>query len=1446
MATPLYCVLDAIGGSRFMAELPPLGPPSSPPEPERSTPGPRSGARLRLPLLLAALAGTAATVGVLSLDRLAAETYGRLQPGLERQLGNELGQPVELGPYRGLTWLGLRLGPSRVQSLPSHPSGVEMGGIAVNLDPLASLRRRLPVLEVNLQGVQTNLRPNEEGSYWRLPDPDPETEPPRLVARVRLPQPARVILERGTSKAELALQGSVVLEPHLARASALLRLRPLAPGQASAGALQLRAGGNWRTNQWQGQLTSRDLGLQWWADLLGVDGELDGRVDGQLQLAWRDGEPSCQGDLRVRQLSWRPQPDQQALSLERPLLRCQGRDLSLASSTWRWGERSGQLGLQARWQSGEILLQQLQLSSGRSWLWARGALTPNPDLSGDWQLEPGDLPLPEGLEADLVGSALRGSLQLAGSWSQPLLSTRVNQARNPLLGPWQAQLRWRDQRLLLDRFASEHLSGQGSLPLALAGAEGLRAGLLDLRLQLQRFPLPRLSPLLGAELHGVADAEGTIRGPLSGLTPEFFLRLEQPGAGPLLVAETWEGNWFGDPAGGGRLRMTSRGEAPPGRLEARLDRRWVPVAVSLERNDGRLRLEGSPRAYNWTATDFPLVGLQLALGPTGEWRALRGGLSGAGVLELQPLAFLGRVELDQPALLGVPVRRVVLDGSYRDRRYQATGEITTEGGGELDLEWSGIWRGDYVARLSGRNLDDGLVRRMLEAWPRWRGEPGIDPGSAADLGSLMIDTMGGSIDDLLVALNRAHARLRQALVDQRERLTPAQRLEGVAARFDLEMELSGPRLADTRIDGSVEGHLWFPGQDRDQALTGEPLRLELNGPARLGSGSFGFSGVPISLLALFTPVPDELRGRVSSTGTYTLGAEPALALELVLDDATLGDTELALQRGSVQLEGNAIAVDLALRADGADSGIDLAGRVPLDPTDEGIELRATSRDDGLIFLSRLAQPTLVWQEGSADLQLLVRGSLERPIANGFLRIQNGQLTLLDQEVDDLQATLLFDFEQLLLQEFSARVGGEGTLSGSGSLGLFSPQVGAEGEPARLLLALEGLPYRSPRLATDIDGELVVGGSLTALRVGGALALANGSVNVQPGRLAGEEPGSQTVASVQELAEQSWDFQEPLVLLGPELDSRNGEDLRALVPNVSFLGFDGLRISLGEDFSVVVPQLADFKTSGSLRIDGPLSPDIEARGVVKLERGRLNLFTTNFVLDRNSPNVAVFTPSLGLIPFLDITLRTRVSDTITSGGVLSGSGSTSIAATSLAEQQSGLGSLNQLNLVQVFLSVSGPADRLADNISLRSTPALPEDRLLALIGGNSLAGLGGDSAGAALATVLGQTLLSPVLGTLGEAFGERLSFAIYPTFVNQEVGRGSNQRSGRVPPALVLATEVGVDVSEQFNFSVLAAPNRTDVPPQVNLTFRASDLVNLQGSLDTEGAWQTQLQVFFRF
>jgi hypothetical protein len=64
----------------------------------------------------------------------------------------------------------------------------------------------------------------------------------------------------------------------------------------------------------------------------------------------------------------------------------------------------------------------------------------------------------------------------------------------------------------------------------------------------------------------------------------------------------------------------------------------------------------------------------------------------------------------------------------------------------------------------------------------------------------------------------------------------------------------------------------------------------------------------------------------------------------------------------------------------------------------------------------------------------------------------------------------------------------------------------------------------------------------------------------------------------------------------------------------------------------------------------------------------------------------------------------------------------VAGPGAGAPENGFSSLRQLNLILVTIGVSGPADRLADSIRLSSNPPLPQERLVALIGGNSLAGL----------------------------------------------------------------------------------------------------------------------------
>ena len=117
-------------------------------------------------------------------------------------------------------------------------------------------------------------------------------------------------------------------------------------------------------------------------------------------------------------------------------------------------------------------------------------------------------------------------------------------------------------------------------------------------------------------------------------------------------------------------------------------------------------------------------------------------------------------------------------------------------------------------------------------------------------------------------------------------------------------------------------------------------------------------------------------------------------------------------------------------------------------------------------------------------------------------------------------------------------------------------------------------------------------------------------------------------------------------------------------------------------------------------------------------------------------------------------------------------------------------------------------------------------------------------GTALATVLGGTLLSPVLGGFSDLFGERLTASLYPAYLDPYTEDRDRSRSRRpMPSQLVLAAEVGVDLTERLNLSVLTAPNRSDIPAEAVLRYQATDTLELQALSIKKGAGKRKRGVF---
>ncbi|WP_038557265.1 translocation/assembly module TamB domain-containing protein [Synechococcus sp. KORDI-52] len=1461
------------------------------------------------------------TAGFIALDRAAERALVRFRPDLERALSAPLGHPLKIGPYKGLRPWGFAIGPTRVPPSTADRSELSLAGLDISLAPLASLRRLQPVVQLTLHNVRGQLEANQEGRYWTFGAPRGSGDLPRLGLQYRLADPALLRLGPQRKTLELRSQGSVLLgeaffsteselrwvdgqgsvrldgQGHWDRPSFRLRsrldrvaLQPLeaviAPSQdqKASGELQGDVQISWTGDSVNCRGGVRLTGLQLASvrsprfsigcqgDQLKLEpgtlrfGSFEALASGavvlnksfdlraevrssdvgparkdplqfRIQGPWEEPQWTVQGQLRLPE----------AIGFTTPLK---------LDGQWRtpW--------LQPEQQA--VLVDRLRLSAPGLRFGLAGTIGADLDLrSTELQIDPRFWSAVPSLQAGLGQTApITGAVDVSGALASPDLALQLGQAVNPLLERWSFQTRWstEDSALVLDRFTSPMLRAEARLPLKLEQGR-LQAGALQSGFELQPFELSRFTPLIGLPLDGRLAARGRLNGPLSALQPDITLMLDQPRVGVVQVPERWQGSLSGELGRGARLAMTAQQPAEPGTLVADLDADVWPKTVRLDRGEGQLRLDGlaqrgGQRRYRWRAADLDIDGLRFIVPPVNQPKLVAGRLTGEGSLAMAPLAIRGSAAIAGPSLAGVAMESLNLEGSLTDGRFLADAALTPLEG-SIRLKARGDLGGRMHSAIEAEGLDVTWLTFLARQLRGGDSSVGLASGTAKDLGTLVINTFGGSLDGQLRALAQSRRALAAYDLAHPSKGPELERLEG---RVNLSGTIEGPDLSRLQADLVAKAHLWIEGDDQVKALQLEPVVATLRGPLSGGSGDLSLLQLPLSLLALLAPVPSQLRGSIGIRGRYDLsGKAPLLVSDLLLDSASLAGQPLQLEQRSIVVDREAIRLDLALRAGESKEAITVSGDVPFDP-DADLNLTLESHGDALGALTLLAGESLTVRQGGTDLRLLLRGSLKQPQANGFLVVTNGDLSIGEQELSRIRASILFDFDRVLVQNLEAEVGRGGTLSASGTLGLFAPQSDA---PPLTLQISQG-QIRQPIVQFQADGELQISGAMVQPVLSGALTLSRGTLRPQSGffgrlrrgggglqgLVASGVEGPSTAAqpsfeSVNELLEEKWDFQEPLVLMGPNQPIRRSDQLQRFIPNLPAIRFENLRLALGPDLQVLMPPLISFKGDGALTLNGPLDPSLEARGLIRLNSGRIWIPPlAPLRLDPQEANVAVFTPSLGLVPYVDIAMQSRVADSVSVG-------SGNQITTSNVFDTNGSGSAyaggGELRLVKVTVQATGLANRLADpnNLVLRSSPPMSEQQLLGLIGGNTLASLGG-TGGAALATVLGQSLLSPVLGTLTDAMGQRLQVAIFPTYVNPDVKSETERTSGRVPPTLTVVTEFGVAVTDKFDLSVLMAPNTTDVPPQATVSYQLTPSTSVSGSVDANGTWQSQLQVFFRF
>ncbi len=795
------------------------------------------------------------------------------------------------------------------------------------------------------------------------------------------------------------------------------------------------------------------------------------------------------------------------------------------------------------------------------------------------------------------------------------------------------------------------------------------------------------------------------------------------------------------------------------------------------------------------------------------------------------------------------------------------------GNGQLSLTNTEIQRGKHTYLITANGTP-------LAKTPTFRAKFQIPSGSLEDIRDLV---QVFSAEDLLTPLNRRNygtikdlnpntnqityrsenlnteilrlSELRKWLnreTDRQSASTAIPDLRNLQGDISGSIEIASNLKSGISADFDLQGQNWqlerynldriqAAGNWRNNRLHLAPIDLTVKDTHLTIAGDFAADNQNARITLKNFPA-ESLMGLVKTpvdvTGGIDLNAEitgdlfnPHLSGNVTLNNARLNQTPLKYVAGSFNYWDGRLNFDSNANFDTLlateSSPIRINGSVPYQlpfvlkpPASNALRVDVTLQDRGLQMLDVATKQQLHWIGGNGKIVLNINGELspegkfESLTANGTAKISKGSIksVALPEPLRDIDGEVVFDFDRIDVKKL------DGTLSNPSSPVKNGGKVSISGiipisnsifiDPSqRLNVSMKGIAIDLPtKYKGNIDGKLGILGTALNPALTGELKLSNGQVFI---------PESANTT-----------------------DTILGVNTATTIPTPNPLQLRNLDLILGDNVQIVRPPILSFLATGKLTVNG--TPDnLRPLGQVKLQKGSIDLFTTQFRLANGYPQTADFFPNLGTEPVLNLRLYAKAVESTANPLSQRNSITRTAKGSEINETADFYGtSLGSVQTIQVEARVSGLASQLTQRLELTSTPPRTQPEILILLGGGLVQqiGSGENNIGLGIVNLAGSSLLNNIQDKISEAFSLP-DLRLFPT-ITKEAKTNSSSTLG-------IAAEVGTDITPKISASVFKILTNTE-SFQYSLRYRINDQTILRGSTNLFGENRAIIEFEQRF
>ncbi|MDJ0633143.1 MAG: translocation/assembly module TamB domain-containing protein [Xenococcaceae cyanobacterium MO_188.B29] len=1067
-----------------------------------------------------------------------------------------------------------------------------------------------------------------------------------------------------------------------------------------------------------------------------------------------------------------------------------------------------------------------------------------------------------GAEDDLIlNGELGGKLNLTGKIDrlsppdvQAIGNVTFSEGIDLLEQPFSAAIEWDGKRLDVLSAEGEGLEAKGyinidksffsDIPDKLAAVNYFYFDVPQAKwIDINKLRLTLPSWAVNLDYSGRADFQGKIAGIPSAMEIDGGLilrdfRVENLAFNPILA-----GKVAVSPQEGANLQLSQDADE----ISLILDRDFLPISFALNHGNMAVTGRGKGEILTVETTNIPVELLKTIAIKSDDFtvpenlavQQVEGDLSGEFFINLNTLATSGKnIVIDRPIIARIRGDRLTGDFQYadgylavekiqfqqRESLYAFTGRLIQkeddlEVQGEIDVEEGKIQ--DVLVALEIFELGDlatiGGDRQYGKSKDLYN-SPLPCSSERISQGNCTLFDIGLPEATIFEQLNRlaeiqAWLNLSQQNREQRFLLPDLKILQG---NFNGQIVFNGSLAQGINTNFDFKGQKWqwgkynlekviAEGNLREGILTLLPISVQSGDSLIAFSGSFGgetqsgqfrLINVPIEPVEELVNLPPEINfgGTLNATATIAgTQANPQARGEITVANATVNQTAVEETRGSFSYNNSRLNFFASSEVVAEAEPITLFGSIPYQlpfaetkPDSDRLNLQLNVQNEGLALLNILSRQEVNWIEGEGEVTLDIKGIFDREanlprqlVAKGVATVNNGKIAarfLPDAAVTEINGKILFDFDRIQIENLIGNFGG-GQIRAFGSL----PLTNNTSQTNPINFNLDDVAIDLKGLYDGgLRGNIQILGSAIEPDITGELTLFDGEILT----------ASTTAANT-------------------DSQSINNNGIAAATE------YKNLELNLGKNIQIVLPPIFNFHAQGTLKVNGTFN-DPRPEGTIDLQRGQVNLFTTQLSLKRDEKNTARFYRKNGLDPYLDVNLVGSALETSDSR-IPEGSSPSEIKDLPAS-------SLGSLQTVRIFARVEEFASRLTPNkIELTSSPPRSQTEIVALLGGSFVTTLGRGDSTLGLANLAGSALFGTFNNVISDAFGLS-EFRLFPTQIIDEDEEKEN--------IVGLAGEIAFDITDNISISALRILN-ADIPAQFGLLYRLNDNFVLRGSSNFE-------------